>query len=181
MIIQDGQGGGYSAGVTSEKRLKVNSVTEPNFLHQNAGHNRGYVWNFPSYNSADADTVMFIRNDSSNDLRIHHVYIYSDAATVITLHTISAGETPAGTAVTGVNLNRNSSDEADATAKQDETGNSSQGTVLHTEYVAAAGALTMLKEDGYEIVLGKNDCIAVDVATGSTAVTFGHIVGYYDY
>jgi len=122
---------------------------------------------------------MFVRNDSDESLHIHHVYLYTDNASVVTLHSISNGETPAGTTVTGVNINRLSGNVALATAKQDETGNTSQGDVLHTEYAASNTPLTMLKEDGYEIILGKNDCIAVDLTTESTSATFGHIVGYY--
>jgi hypothetical protein len=80
--------------------------------------------------------------------------------------------------VTAVNLNGLSGNVAEATAKQDETGNTSQGTILHTEYIAADEPLTMLKEDGYEIILGKNCCIAVDLTSAATE-TFGHIVGYF--
>ena len=178
MLIQDGEGSGRIAGVNDEHRLKTSCVTTPGFLHTNDDHGNAYVWNFPSYDPDAGDTVMFLRNDSDAKMHVHHVYLYSDTATVLALHVISNGETPAGTAVTGVNLNIPSGNVAEATAKQDETGNTSQGTVIHTEYVAANEPLTMLKEDGYEIILGKNDCLAVDLVSAATA-TFGHIVGYY--
>ena len=49
---------------------------------------------------------------------------------------------------------------------------------MQTEYVAANSPITMLKEEGYEVILGKNDIIAVDLTTVGTS-TFGHIVGFF--
>jgi len=176
MIIEDGTGNGFKAEVNSDNKLKTYAVTEPDFLHRNEDNEQAYVWDFPGYDYDAADTVMFIRNDSSSDLHIHHIYLYCDTASKVQVHA-PASPTAAGTAVTGVNLNLKSGNVAEATAKQDETGNT-QGTILHSEYVAANGALTMFKEDGYEIILGKNDCIAVDIVTAGT-MAYGHITGFY--
>lgn len=167
---------GYKAEVTTENRLKTYAVTETNFLHSNKHEAQAYVWDFPGYDYDAADTVMFVRNDSDDDLHIHHMYLYSDTATKVQIHSPES-PTAAGTDVTGVNLNRQSGNVAEATAKQDETGNT-QGTVLHTEYIAANGSLTIFKENGYEVILGKNDCIAVDLVSAGT-MAYGHIVGYY--
>jgi len=177
--IEDGTGLGYMAKVNDENKLETNAVSEPSFLYHNHEEGNAYVWNFPSYDAGAGDTVMFIRNDSNDPLHIHHIYLYTDNASLVTVHTISDGEVPAGTAVTGVNINRMSGNVALATAKQNETGNVGQGTILQTEYAESDTPLTLLKEDGYEIILGKNDCIAIDLVTASTAVTFGHIVGYF--
>ncbi len=179
MQIQGGTGNNYTAGVSDEFRLMTETVATPDFLHRNYHDGSAYVWNFPSYNAANADTVMFVQNDSNTNLHIHHAFLWTDAATTVTVHTIKNGETPAGTAVTGVNLKRGSGNVAEATAIQDETGNSSQGTILQLEYATANTPLTIFKEEGYEVILGKNDCIAIDLTTGSSAATFGHIVGYY--
>jgi len=176
MQLQDGAGTGNMAKVSSENKLMCYSVTEPDFLHKNEDEEQAYVWDFPGYDYDAADTIMFLRNDSDKALHIHHIYIYSDTASKVQLHT-PASPTAAGTAVTGTNLNIASGNVAEATAKQDETGNT-QGTILHSEYIAANGTLTMLKEDGYEIILGKNDCIAVDLVTAGT-MAYGHITGYF--
>jgi len=177
MIIQDGKGTGYSAAVNGENMLRTIAVTEPSFLHHNQEEGDAYVWDFPGYDYDAADTIMFLRNDSNTPLYINHIYLYSDTASKVQLHLPSSPSAAAGTEVTGVNLKLQSGNVAEATAYQDETGNT-QGTVMHTEYIAANGALTMLKEDGYEVVLGKNDCIAVDLVTAGT-MAYGHIVGYY--
>jgi hypothetical protein len=178
LMIEDGTGSGKSAKVNDGNRLLTYSITETDFLHTNEEDEEAYVWDYPGYDYDAADTIMFLQNDSNNHLHVHHIYLYCDTATKVQLHTISGGETPTGTAVTGVNLNRTSGNAASATAKQDETGNATQGTILHSEYIAANGVLSILKEEGYEIILGKNDCIAVDLVTAGT-MAYGHIVGYY--
>ena len=174
--IADGTGNGYEAKVSDENRLQTESVVHPNFLHKNEDEKSAYVWNYPQYSNASDDTVMFLRNDSDKDLHVHHIYIYCSVATMAEVHA-PASPTAAGTAVTGVNLNLKSGNVAQATAKQDETGNT-QGTILHTEYIAANTPLTLFKEDGYEVILGKNDCIGVDLGQNGGS-TWGHIVGYF--
>lgn len=176
MIINDGTGKGYQAGVNDESMLLTNAVTESKFLHFNEESKSAYVWDYPGYDYDAADTIMFLRNDSDTDLHIHHIVLYCDTASKVQLH-LPANPTAAGTAVTGANLNRTSSNVAEATAKQDETGNT-QGTIIQSEYIAANGVITLLKEEGYEIILGKNDCIGVDIVTAGT-MAYGHIVGYY--
>ena len=167
---------GYRMEVSSEHRAMTDSVIEQKFLNLNEYKGAAYVWDFPGYNYDAEDTVMFLRNDSDTHLHIHHIYLYCDTATKLQVH-IPASPTAAGTAVTGVNLNQTSGNVAEATAKQDETGNT-QGTILHSEYIAANGEKTIFKEEGYEIILGKNDCIAVDLVTAGT-MAYGHIVGYF--
>ena len=176
MIIESGGSNSDKAVVTPEGRLTTYAVTEPDFLHRNEDEENAYVWDFPGYDYDAADTIMFLRNDSSSDLHIHHIFLYCDTASKVQVH-IPANPTVAGTAVTGTNLNIKSGNVAEATAKQDETGNT-QGTILQSEYIAADGTLTLFKEDGYEIILGKNDCIAVDIVTAGT-MAYGHITGYY--
>ena len=169
---------GTFANVTDENKLSVDGVFEPEFLHYNDGSATAYVWNFTTgYTAANSDTIMFIRNDSDKKLHIHHVYVFCSTASTLTLHR-PANPTAAGTVVTGRNINSTSGNVAEATAIQDETGNT-QGVILHDEYIAANAPLTMLKEDGYEVILGKNDCLAIDVGSGDTPTTYGHIVGYF--
>ncbi len=178
MQIEDGLTG-YKARVTTKGRLKTYSVTETDFLHINEDDGCAFVWDFSGYDYDAADTVMFLRNDSSTKkLHVHHIYLYCDTATKVQVHVPDNPTTAAGTAVTGTNLNRTSGNVSESTAYQDETGQATQGTVIHSEYIAANGTLTMLKEEGYEIILGKNDIIAVDLVTAGT-MAYGHIVGYY--
>ena len=174
MQIEDGRTGD-SAEVDSKYRLKTFSVSESEFLSVNEV-GLSYVWNFPAYNYAAGDTVMWLRNDSNSNLHIHHIVLYCDTATTLSVHK-PLNVTPAGTLVTGNNLNLTSGNEAEATAYQDET-TGVIGPIIQTEYIAANGVLTIFKEDGYQLILGKNDVIAIDLTTVGTS-TFGHIAGFY--
>jgi len=167
---------GYRQEVNSENRALTDCVTESKFLHYNSHEGNAFVWDFPGYDYDAGDTLMFLRNDSDTELHIHHIYLYSDTGTKVQIHT-PVSTTATGTAVTGVNLNLKSGNVAESTAKQDETGNT-QGVILHSEYLPANTPETFFKEDGYEVILGKNDCIAVDLVTAGT-MAYGHIVGYF--
>ena len=175
MQITDGNGTNYGAKVDTEHRLRTYGVIETDFLHTNEAGN-AYIWDFPGYDYDAADTVMFIRNDGDDSLHIHHIYLYCDTASKVQFH-FPANPTVAGTLVTGVNPNRGSGKVADATAYQDETGNT-QGTVFASEYIAANGVITTFKEEGFEIILSKNACLGVDIVTAGT-MAYGHIVGYF--
>ena len=115
MLIEDGKGTGRKAQVNSDNQLTTFSVVETEFLSVNVNDEMAFVWDFPAYNYAAADTVMWLRNDSNLDLHIHHIYLYSDTATVLSLHKPS-NVTPAGTLITGCNINLTSGTIAEATA-----------------------------------------------------------------
>ena len=176
MRIDDGTGSGRQAKVNSEFQLGTFSVVETEFLSVNVNDEKAFVWDFPAYDYDAGDTVMWLRNDSELNLHIHHVYVYSDTATVLEVHR-PINVTPAGTAIVDGNINFTSGVTAEGTAYQDETVGV-KGTVLKTEYMAANSPVTLFKEEGYEIILGKNDIIAIDLVTAGTS-TFGHIVGFY--
>lgn len=176
MQIQDGTGSGRRAAVNKDNELKTFSIVETEFLSVNTNSERAFVWDFPNYDYDAGDTVMWLRNDSNLNLHIHHIFLYSNAATIVQIHSPD-NLTPAGTPETGNNINLNSSVTAEATAFQNET-NNIKGVVLQTEYVTADGTISMLKEEGYEVILGKNDVIAIDLLTAGSS-TFGHIAGYY--
>jgi len=177
MLIEDGTGSGARAQVSAENRLQVSAVVGDVFLHANHHEQTAFVWDFPGYDYDAGDTVIFLRNNSNIELRIAHIYLYSDTATKIQVHVPATPATPAGTLITGVNLNLQSGNVAEATAYQDETANT-QGTILHTEYLAANSPISIFKENGYEVILGKNDCIAIDLVSAGT-MAYGHIAGYY--
>ena len=165
-------------GVDLQSRMLVKATSETDFLYRNRVDEGAYVWNFPEYDYDAGDTVMFLRNNSNTDLHIHHIYLYCDTASKVELHKPDNPTSAAGTEITGININLSSGQVAEAAAFQDETGQATKGPVLQTEYITANGTVSMLKEESYEIILKKNDVIAIDIATAGTA-TYGHIVGYY--
>jgi len=170
MFIEDGRGSGRKAEVDDHHRLSVACVTENEIAHQSRVHGLAYTWTH-SYNYAAADTILALRNDSTTqNLIIDRIIIASDTTTAVTVHSPS-GTTFTGTAVTGVNLNRQSGNVALATAKGDETGNT-QANVIFENIILANAPIIMPVEGA--IILGYLDELAVDFVTVGTlgAVTF---------
>lgn len=139
-----------------------------------------YSWANATYNYTAADTVLAVQNDSpTRDLVITKIIATGDAATELVVHT-SSSVAMAGTAVTGVNLNRSSSKVAPATAKADETGNgqaaaSYSGKVL-TGRFAANGQLEFNVDGAIVIPQGWN--IGADYITVGAACNMV-ILGYF--
>lgn len=176
MIIDDGKGTGRKAEVNLKNQLETAAVIETEFLSVNSNDEKAFVWDYPAYNYSAGDTVMWLRNDSDLNLHIHHIFLYCDTTSVVTIHK-PANVTEAGTVIVGNNINLTSGLTAEASAIRDETAGSI-GPILMTEFIVANQTLTMFKEEGYELILGKNDIVAVDITTVGSS-TFGHIVGYY--
>ena len=176
MEITNAVGNKTGAKVDESNRLHTLAVSETEFLSINENEKQAYTWNFPRYDYSAGDTVMWLRNDSNLNLHIHHVYLYCDTATDFFVHK-PVSTVAAGTSVTPCNINFTSANIAEATAFQDETTNVT-GDILQTEYIAANGTVSILKEEGYEVILGKNDIFAIDIVTEGTG-TLGHIVGFF--
>ena len=175
MIIEDGSGNGFKAKVDSDKRVQTKSVVVQT-LTDAILEGWGFSWVFTGYNYDAADTVFFLRNDDKDKLLIvDAIELYCDTATKVQVH-IPANPTAAGTAITGTNLNRSSNRAPEATAKQDETGNT-QGTIIKNTYIAANGLLNLLRENEC-VVLQQNQCIGVDLVTVGT-MAYGQIIGHY--
>lgn len=139
-----------------------------------------YSWSNLTYDPDAHDTILGVENNSSTqDLVIHEIQVSGDTATQFVVHTSSA-VTMAGTAVTGVNLNRNSNNTASATAKADETGNGQQAASytgrLFTGRIAADGHEGIETDDA--IVLPNDHMIGVDFTTAATAGNVT-IIGYF--
>ena len=139
-----------------------------------------YAWTNATYDPAAHDTILGVQNDSTTrDLFIERMWVNSDTASQFVVHT-SSGVTMAGTALTGVNLNRGSSNVAPATAKADETGNGQQaasytGRII-TGHVAAAGLVEVRLYGSLLLPYGWN--VGIDL-TADAAATVMTIWGYF--
>jgi len=174
--IRDGQGKGYLAGVDSENRLKNYCTMETEISHESETNKRAYTWSH-SYNSGAGDTILWLKNTSTTkNLIIEKIVLSSDTTTHFIVHFPSETATPAGTAVTGVNLNRSSNNTADAVAYGDETGNT-QGDVM-AQGIILNNTPAIMPIDG-SIVLGVGDEVAVDFDSATTALGMVTIRGYY--
>ena len=141
---------------------------------------RAFAWQNATYNYTGLDTILGVENNSpTRDLKIKKIFATGSTATEFIVFTIS-GKTMAGTAVTGVGLNRNSNNVAEATAKGDETGNTEQAAGYTAALISGRFAINGSVEidvDG-AIVLPQDHMIGVDFTTvGTTANVV--IWGYY--
>lgn len=104
MIIDDGTGHGYQAGVAEDGRLLVDSITTPHYASAAKHLQQLFIWE-SAYSATAADVVIYIKNiDSTNFLRIHRVITSSSVAQLWTFSRVTAG-TAGGTTITAVNTN----------------------------------------------------------------------------
>jgi hypothetical protein len=147
-------------------------------LHSSVVDGQAYSWTNATYNYDAADTILAVQNTSTtHNLHIDQIWCHGDTTTrVIVNATSEDGFTIAGTSVTGVNLNRSSSNVAAATAKADETGNT-QGNIIWAGSIPADNATPVAI--GLGVILDLNDAIAVDFTDdgGEALVT---IIGHYE-
>jgi hypothetical protein len=145
-------------------------------IHEATLLGNAYAWNSVAADLVAEDTALAVGNESKTmNLVMHGCYIRCDLATQVDFH-FPAYPTWAGTAVTGVNLNRASTKVADATAYTDETGNT-QGAIFLTgyHYISTIAQTTTCPAEFYDfkdaVILGEHDICAVDVIE-ETAATF---------
>ena len=134
-----------------------------------------FSWSNVDYNYSAADTILAVENNSpTRKLYITEILVGGDTATEVIVHVPTSNVTMAGTAVTGVNLNGNSSEVAEATGIADETGNT-QGDVLARVRIGAAANSVPVKVPA---ILNQNQMIGVDYVSvgGAASVT---IFGFF--
>lgn len=127
------------------------------------------------------DTVLLVKNTGTRNFRVSKIIINGgNAASLYDIHFQDTATTaPAGTAVVPVAMNGRKDNGAGATdlnCKADETGYSSQGTILEE---AAVPAATRVEIDMDDFVLGTNQAVAVDQVTESTSGG-ATLVGYFE-
>ena len=140
-----------------------------------------YSWSNLTYDYDQHDTLLAVENNSASmDLHIERIYLVCDTVGQFTVFSASA-ITLAGTALVGVNLNRNSSNVAPATAKADETGQGEQaagylGRLLTGRLAVNIGEMI---EVGGTIVLPLDYMIGIDSNVNGWAFV-ATVWGYFE-
>lgn len=160
-----------------EKRLRVRPQTDFEYALANG---YAFSWSTTQINIDATDTILGVQNDNPTmHLYIQQILIGTATTSQMVVHT-SSGVTMAGTAVTGVNLNRSSSYTALATAKSDESGNgqaaASYSGRLYTTLLLANTTIVIPVNGGIVIPYGHN--IGID-QTADAANATAVIIGYY--
>jgi len=178
-LILIGANNNRSINASPDGRLHVSSRSGARAYYNAREEGLAFSWTNATYNYTAGDTILGVYNTSATKkLRIHGVYLWGDAATLVKIHRPTAASvTMAGTAVEGVNLNGSFSTPAPATAKADETGNT-LGEILLTVGIVASGASVFVGLDDI-VTLGQNQMIGVDYVTVGTAASVT-IVGYFE-
>ena len=176
--VSDGKGGG-SLWEIHKHRGQVDAQIQSELEH----HSRlgqSYIWSNVGYDMTAADTILALRNTSpTRNLHITKVTMQAGILGFAQHHVTDGSAALAGTVVTGYNLNRQSGNVAEADAREDETTNSSQGTlILTTPLVALVGA--HFDWEG-ALILGTNDSYAIDyTADDTTNLPLITIEGYFE-
>ena len=166
-----------TTGSGTDVHLLVEAIDIDFIAHASDEDELAFVWVSTTYNYCAADTILLVQNTSSTlDLFIHKATWHGDTASTITFHTTDGTTlTPAGTVITGINLNRKSGKSAAADARRDETANT-QGNVIGSFKVEVN------KWDDWDfddtVILGNGDSLAADIVTdgGAAVVAF---YGFY--
>lgn len=164
----------YPAKVTSEGQLVVRSINEAELEHASILGN-AYSWDSTELDIDTGDTMLFVKNEGSTPLILDRLVINgSNVICTWTILTGSATTTPAGTAVTGINLNRIfSGNTADVTSLSDETA-VADGDIIDRVKTAVSGHHI---HDMTGVILGKEHYIQVNQITESTSgscILYGH-------
>ena len=177
MQITDGTGYGYAAGVTSDNRLRAYAGQESEIAFQSRVNENAYSWTMSADLGADV-CALYLRNDSSTPLVIDKIFIWGSAAATYEIFVGTNKITVAGTAVTGVNLNTESAELANATCTHTETGADAGGTLTLIQTIQAGVASKETIEWNGALVLGRLGEVAVNVVT-DIALTSVTILGYF--
>ena len=172
-------GNTYTAEVNSDERLLTKAVTV-SAIHEASLKGKAFAWNAISADVAAAATALAVRNDSTTEyLVIEKLYVWSDVPTGVDVHLITATYTSAGTAVTGVCLNKAKATVATATAHANETGNTQGNIILTIQTNELTGDQKAQQFDfAGSVILGQNQAIGVDIVADSAAFECT-IIGYY--
>lgn len=177
MQLEDGKGRGNVAEVNDDNQLVTNGVIVTH-LHFNSEKNGiSFSWSSGTYDAAAGDTILLIKNTSTTkDLHIHQIWLSTDTETRVVVHVPATEVTPAGTTITGSNLNTTSAIVAGASAKRDETDNT-QGNIYWAGEIQAATNPLMIDFEG-ALILGQNESIGVDYVADVAACDVT-ILGHY--
>lgn len=173
--IEDGKGSGQNAGI-KDNRLNVSSRINSRMYYVSRDDGIAFTWSNTTYDYDALDTILLVKNTSSTKkLVIERISVGGSTATEVIIHCPTC-TTPTGTSITGTNTNRTSANVAEATAISDETTNTQSNKITSVKINGSNSGF--LNVNG-AIILGQNDCIAIDFVTDGTAC-YATIQGYYE-
>lgn len=178
MIIEDGRGNGYQAGVDDEGNLKVIAASDPISGHVSFYESNYYILNSDYSATADDIVICITNNDSNNLFRICRMVVSSSVSQKWSIFKVGSG-TPGGTELTALNANFSSSKTPllNVYGNAAVTGGLTNGGLV--TYMRVPAGMTGALEVGGTLCLSINTSIALACsATGDISVAvcgwFGH-------
>lgn len=113
MIIEDGTGKGYAAGVSDENRLLTDAVQATIEHHVNHLVGQAYHLLFDQAPTAGDDCILYVENTSDTDICVEGFYLSVSGAGEVYFHLGDTGTRNAATDVVPVNCNAGSGHTAD--------------------------------------------------------------------
>lgn len=172
--IIDGQGTGYSVGVTDSNQLKVNAEVQTEMHFHSSEEGTSFSWASTFATGGSNVEVIYIKNTDDKKLHLHGFLMGSTVAQVWTIFKVTSG-TAAGTTITPVNLRLASG----ITKNNTSLGNAAvtgslSGDTLYLATSPANETFTLDTEGA--LLLEKGDEIAITAsANGTVYVTvWGH-------
>ncbi len=161
--------------VNDEHQLVVRAINESEIEHASGKLGSAYSWTSAATDIVAGEKRLFVKNLSNTPLVLDRLRINgSNVICQWDIHIGGATTTPAGTLITGVNLNQQfSGNVADAIAYDDETAVAT-GSQIDEVWTPITTTVTL---DMRGVILGKNHYIQIIQVTESTsgsAVLFGH-------
>ncbi len=176
--IEDGTGSGAKAQVKSDNALLVDAHTIPRGAFVSEEEGQAYAWISTDATSAGEESISVQNTSTDKNLHISKIIVAGVQATIHAALLVTGG-TPAGTPITGVNLNKASSNTAAATAFGDAAVTGSVvGDIIAQAYHVALGS-AVIDFDG-AVILGQDDTIAVRTVAGTDGIVYVTVLGFYD-
>ena len=189
MLIEDGQGSGVTAGVTSSNRLKTVSIsaTPEHF----ANHNKGLSYNFlfqetpeytnPSTTSEGGICFLYLKNTSEKDLILEGLDIRLGGTSQVEIIEIveNDGEVPVGgNSRTPVNLNLSSGKVAEGVfLSSSNISSMGKGSPMLRYYIESSHTTKQFNFE-QDLIVPQNNTITLWAEYGGTEID-GTLVFYY--
>jgi len=180
--IEDGQGNGYSVGVSQCNRLLSESVTSSN--EHNVNHEHGEAFNvyFSQSPTANDDCIFYMVNGSDTDMSVEGVKMYVSAACEVYFQINDKGTRLSATALTPINLNGGSGKSASGTFERGADLDGATSTITggseFDRYKFIAETATAMLNFEQDLILPKNATMTIWCDT-STATVNGTVIFNY--
>lgn len=180
MQVEDGTGKGFKAEVTEENRVKTDAVAQNLAQHTNRYEGETYAVPISITPTGAGDCFAYIKNNSDTDMVLNSLLL----ATTTTIETIQLkiGDigTPAGTtAVTPVNLNGGSGNEADVDCYKGVDITALSGGSVVAGIVVAPDESSFIFTPPPGIIIPKNKTLTFYAVTGAIAISMGALIVFH--